>query len=419
MKLMILGGGSNQVALIQKVKNMGHTVVLIDYLDDCPGRYFCDLHLKVSTFDIDAVYDAAKNHGVDGVVTAGTDQPVLTAAIVSERLGLRFYLDSDTALRVTNKIHMKKTFVDNNIPCVNYRLVKSGFDAKELDGLKFPVVIKPVDSQGQRGIFFLESIDEVKDKIDETLSFSKQDVALVEEYYKNDEITVNGIVSDGKFEIISIVDRVTMRDRIGVCIGHNAQSAYAKKYYEQIKNITADILKAFNILDGPIYFQYLIGDEGIKVNEIAMRVGGAYEGTTIPIIADIDILKYVIDYACGSDGDPIGDFKYSNIKDVFLSTQLFYCEAGKIAEIDISEVKNLDYLVDIYLEYKKGDVIHKIENATARAGYFIAHGNSFDDMLDSVDKVFDGLKVLNDVGENLIMRYADYRDKYLFTDEYR
>jgi len=419
MRLMVLSGGSNQIALIKKAKDKGLFVVLIDYLENCPGKEYADVHVKVSTFDINGVLDAARKYDIKGIVTAGTDQPVLTAASVSEQLGLNFYLDANTALNVTNKIYMKEVFRNHNIPCVNYRFVKAGFDVSELDGLRFPVVLKPVDSQGQRGIFKLDNAFQVKEKICETLSFSRQELALVEEYYKNDEITVNGLVIDGDFEILSVVDRVTMRDRIGVCIAHNAQSVYLEAYSDEIKSITGTILKAFNIRNGPIYFQYLIGDTGIKVNEIAMRVGGAYEGITIPIISGVDILDYVTDYACGRVTRPIRELELKKPSDIFLSTQLYFCKEGKVVDILIDDVRNLSFVHDVFVEYKIGDVVPKTENATARAGYFIVSGDSFDAMLENVDCVFDKLKIMNESGENLVKRYGDYKNKYLFTDKYR
>lgn len=184
MKIMVLGGGSNQLDLIKKIKQQGDKVILIDYLTDCPGKKYADVHLLISTFDIDGIILAGKKYDIDGIVTSGTDQPVLSAAIASEKLGLNFYIDAKTALNVTNKQHMKKLFVDNNIPTLKYKLVKQDFDDAELQSLKFPIVMKPIDCQGQRGVYKLDSIDDIRKNIGNTLSFSREDIVLIEEYYK-------------------------------------------------------------------------------------------------------------------------------------------------------------------------------------------------------------------------------------------
>ena len=420
MKVMVLGGGSNQIDLIKKAKQEGDEVILIDYLTDCPGKDYADIHLLVSTFDSKSVLKAAKKLDVDAIVTSGTDQPVLSAAIASEELGLNCYADKSLALAVTNKTVMKSLFSQHNIPTVAYRLIKEDFVDLEIAGLNFPVVLKPVDCQGQRGVYKLNNIEEVRGKIASTLSYSRETHSIIEEFYDNDEITINGWVDNGKLTIISVVDRVTIKkdNHIGICLCHNFPSVYLDEYYDEIKSITEKIITVFNIKNGPIYFQYMIGNEGIKVNEIAMRVGGAYEGVTIPMIAGIDILKMVLDFT-----------KYNNIKShnienysltqnhVFLSTQLFFCNAGTINYMTpAEEIESIPCVKAFHYGYKQGDTIKRLVNATARAGYIIIEGSDFNDMIQNVNYVFDRLKILNKSGENLVIKYNDYNDKYLFKN---
>lgn len=194
MRVMVLGGSSNQVDLIKKAKEQGDHVLLVDYLPDCIGKAYADEHVLVSTFDIDAIIDLAKKHKIEAIVSSGTDQPIYSAAVASAQLGLNFYADEKLAKAVTNKREMKALFKANNIPTVDYCLIKRGFKQSELQGLKYPVVLKPIDSQGQRGIFLLDNARQVDEHLERTLAFSRQDEALVESFYKNDEITVNGWV---------------------------------------------------------------------------------------------------------------------------------------------------------------------------------------------------------------------------------
>ena len=277
MKVMVLGGGGCQINLIERLKSQGDEVVLIDYLSDCPGGALSDVHVKESTFDTPAVLKAAKKHGIEAIVTLGTDQPVYTAAIVAHELGLHFYVTPEQALSATNKRVMKEKFLQNGIPTANYRLISKDFSDKDIEGISFPAVIKPVDSQGQRGIYKINSIAEISGYIEDTLSYSREDFVLLEEYYESDEITVNGWLKDGKLTLLSVVDRVTLTsgDHIGICIAHNFPSLHLKDNYNEIEELTQRIVDVFGFIEGPVYFQYLIGNEGIKVNEIAMRIGGA------------------------------------------------------------------------------------------------------------------------------------------------
>lgn len=270
-------------------------------------------------------------------------------------------------------------------------------------------------------MYKLNSIKEVHSNIASTLSYSKEDAALVEEFYENDEITVNGWVNDKKITILSVVDRVTIKkdNHIGICLCHNFPSVHLKKYRDEIYGITQKIVTAFKIENGPIYFQYLIGDDRIKVNEIAMRIGGAYEGITIPLIAGIDILQMVIDYCTYNKIDnkeTLENYSLDNNK-VYLSTQLFFCKSGVIDYMTpIEEILDISCVKAAHYEYREGDTIKRLVNATARAGYIIIEGNSFEDMIDNVNYVFDNLYILDANGNNLVIKYSDYQDKYLFAD---
>lgn len=420
MRLMVLGGGNCQLNLIKRAKREGDFIILVDYLENCPARIYADIHLFISTFDIPSVVCAAKEYNIEAIVTMGTDQPVLTAATVAKELGLPFYVDMEQALKATNKRLMKKIFNQNNILSVEYRLIGKDFDDIDIVGLSFPAVLKPVDSQGQRGIYKVNNIDEVRKYIEDTLSYSREDKVLIEEYYDNDEITVNGYLVDGQFHLISVVDRVTMvkGNHIGICICHNFPSVHLEKNYDEIHNLTLKIINACDFTDGPVYFQYLVGKEGILVNEIAMRIGGAYEDITIPILADIDILGMILSYVRG------GKYNYEKLNNYRLkdnrssvSTQLFFCRPGKVMKITpINELKKLTGVEEVYYDIHQGEKIKTIENATARAGYIIVSGDNFVDMIQNVNNVFCHLEVLNEKGDNLVIKYEDYTEKYKYYE---
>jgi len=420
MRLMVLGGGGCQINLIRRAKSEGHFIILVDYLPDCPGCALADMHLQISTFDTESVLRAAEELKIEGIVTTGTDQPVYTAAVVAQTLGLRFYIDSDTAKAVTNKRVMKHLFQRYGIPNVDFRLIGQDFTDDEIAGLHFPAVLKPVDSQGQRGIFLVGSVMEVRQHISVTLSFSREDKVLLEEYYESDEITVNGWVTDGKTTIISVVDRVTIKNtnHIGICLCHNYPSVHLKKYYDRIEAVTELIVSSLNLRNGPIYFQYLIGRDGLKVNEIAMRIGGAYEDITIPIISGIDILGMLLQSVQHAtfDASPLLCYNLKHNKK-FVSTQMFFCRPGRVRYITPKEqMLKLDGVLDISYAIGEDSTIGTIENATARAGYIIIEGSSFADMIDRINKTFEFFQVLGESGGNLVIKYKDYPGKYTFAN---
>jgi len=408
MRILVLGGGSGQLSIIKKIKKLKHQVVLSDYLSDAPGRKFADFSEKVSTFDVEANIKTAEKYNVDAVLTAGTDQPVYTAAAVSEALDLPSFLDKKTALAVTNKKFMKNIFSQNNIPAVKYKLLAKNFSESDFSGLKAPYVIKPLDSQGQRGVFKLNTASEVRENYQEVLSYSRQQEFLLEEYYPGDEITLSGWVNKGRLKILSITDRVTYQNKkhIGISSAHIFPSKYLAKHYKKIKKISDDIVKAFAIKEGPVYFQMLAAKDGIKVNEIACRIGGAYEGYYLPKITGVDIEKMLIDISLGREADS-SNLKSYDIEDnkSWLSVQLFYADKGRIKYITPKEqILALKGVLKTAYNFRSGDIIAEIENATQRAGYFIVKAESRKQLKSRIKKVYDKLEFLSQNNENLIIR---------------
>jgi biotin carboxylase len=408
MRLLILGGGSGQLSLIKKAKELGYEVVVSDYYPDAPGKKIADFSSESSTFDFEANLKTARKYEVDGVLTAGTDQPVYTAARVAEELNLKQYLSAKTAEAVTNKKIMKNKFKRASIPTIKYKIVDSSFSEQDLADFKRPFVVKPLDSQGQRGVFKLNSIAQIREKFNEVISFSREDQILVEEYYKSDEITVSGWIIDGRAEILTVTDRLRFEEDIhlGICSSHLFPSKYLKDRLPEIKNLSQQIVNEFGIENGPLYFQFLIGNEGFKVNEIACRIGGAYEGDFMPELTGVDILKMMVELAAGQEIDKtaIKNYSLANNRN-YLSSQLFFAGPGKIRKITaISEILKCPGVLRAGCNYKVGEEIPEIENATTRAGYFIVKAESKIQLKQRVKRVYDTLKIIDQNGKNLILR---------------
>ncbi|WP_338537341.1 ATP-grasp domain-containing protein [Helicovermis profundi] len=411
---MILGAGKLQVNAIKKVIEMGHEVVAVDYYEDSIGKKIASYSELADAFNYEECLRVAVKHNIDGIFTVGTDQPVLTASKVSEKLNLPYCINSVVARNVTNKAYMKKIFSKKNIPTVKYLLVDKEYDYSDFN-LKFPLVIKPVDSQGQRGIFVVNNIEEIKEKFKDVIKFSRDTVILVEEYYKNTEVTVTGWVNKGNTTILAITDRVTFEDDkfIGICTSHEFPTRHMESYSEKIEELTKDIVKAFNIEEGPIYFQMLVGNEGVKVNEIACRIGGAYEDIFIPLLTGIDILKMRINSALGLkiDYSKLEKYDYKN-NNKFLSSQLFFANKGRVDKInDCEENSKIDYLVSYDYNYRIDDIIGNIENATQRAGYFIVLADSLEAKKSYINEIYNVLYIKNKDNKNLMIKGIDLLTK--------
>jgi len=387
---------------------MGHYVIAADYNQWTEGKALADAQIVADAFDYQAILNGAIAHQIDGIMTVGTDQPVRIVNQVAETLDLPHFLDSDTAIWVTNKREMKMRFSQFKIPTSPYAIVNRSFSSASITGVKPPYVIKPIDSQGQRGIFKVDTIDEIRMHIEAVLKHSRCDEILVEQYYESTEVTVSGWVSNGHAHIFTVTDRVSFPAdaRLGVCIAHQYPSMHQSSYGEKFDDITQSLCNCFHIENGPIYFQLLIGDKGIFVNEVACRLGGAYEDLTIPYVTGLDVLKLNIEASLDAN-TPFKMFHAENTSKAF-STQLFYCKPGKIAQMTPSSVlKSEPYILDIGYNFRIGDTISHIENASQRAGYFIVIGETEEIVAAKVKEAYERLIIQDASGNNLVVSFDE------------
>ncbi len=403
MRIQILGGGNNQLNAIIRAKEKGHEVVLTDYYKDPPGRPYADFSECISTFDVAGNMEVAKAYQVDGIMTMGTDQPVYTVACVAKKQNLPRFLEPELARAVTNKEKMKAIFSEAKIPSVAYVLIGQEAVEADLAGLDFPVVLKPIDSQGQRGIFKLNSPKAVIDHLGQTLSFSRSPLALVEEYYQSDELTVSAWVENQKATVLTITDRLSieMTKHIGICYAHEFPSKHQNRT-EEIKGLIDAISQAFAIKNGPLYVQLLVGPGEIVVNEVACRIGGAYEDVFIPYLTGFDILEAVIDYSLGQEVALTLD----DSLDKAVSVQLFFARPGLVKALTpLATLKECPGVIGAGYNIVSGQRIKEISNATGRAGYLVITGRTQAELAKNRDRVLGQLMIMDEKGDNLLIRF--------------
>lgn len=405
-RMLMLGAGACQFSGIEKIKAMGHQVVVADPNPHSPGKKIADEKVTADLFLKESVFEKIKNLNIDGVMTTGTDQPVLTSAYLAEKLGLPQFLSAEKALWVTHKKYMKRIFSKEGIPTLPYALIGADFEAKEIAHMPPPYVMKPLDSQGQRGVFKLESEAEIRQKLPESLSFSREKEVLVEPYYKNEEVTVTGWVRKGALKILAMTDRISVEKgiHIGVCTAHEYPSKHQEKYGEKVAQITKDICSAFGIWEGPIYFQYLIGEEGVFANEIAARIGGAYEDVTMPYLTGVDILKMQIEGAFFGDYDDKSWQGFKRAKETCFSVELLFCRPGIIHKMSADwEIKSLPFVLDAGFHFGPGKAIEDFQNASLRFGYAIVTGENKETLEKNIQTLYQTLYVVDRQNHSLII----------------
>lgn len=430
--LLVVGAGRGQCGLIRRGVERGLRVLVSDRDPGAPGAALAHRLLAADTFDQNGTASAVRglqSEGlrIDGVATAGTDQPVLTVAAVAETFGLGGALPYDVALAVTNKSVMKRRLDELGLPTLAWRLVGPD-DAAAAAGLVRAVspegaaVLKPMDSQGQRGIFLVHEDAEVFGYLPQTLSYSRQPRAMLERFYPSEEVTLSGWVHEGRLYPLLLTDRATMTSgpHIGICPAHRYPSRHFRKHGAQVVSICSRFVHGFGIQSGPIYVQLLIGLEGVVINEVACRIGGAYEEVLVPAMTGVDILDLQLELAMSGRIDASGVAALERASRAwpphgFATTVLAFTGEGQVARVgDVEDltglpgVRGAGYLLDA------GARIGSLVNSTGRAAWGVITAASRAQINRRVHRFYDALELVSDSGDNLI---RDLRGAGLHPEE--
>ncbi len=400
MKALVLAGGFDQIALIRELKKRGYYCILADYYEDPPAKSVADLHIKASTLDIDAIRSIAVEHNVDLITTACTDQALLTVAKVSEDLGLPCYIDYEKGLNVTNKSYMKKKFKEFGIMSSQHCIVGVDDDLERItEGLRWPLVVKPVDCNSSKGVVRVDNYDEMVVATNNAIEYSRTKTAVIEEFIKGSEYTVDFWIDHGVAKML-MASEITKMPSSFTINGCRTLPDISDRKKAQLNNLAQKISVAFGLDNCPMFMQVIDDGEDIFVLEFSARMGGGTKYRMIELFSGVPIMSLYVDRVCGKIPTITGDLTTKRMLLYFL-----YCTKGVYEKMEGMEKVIELGLVDEWYEYKKaGSYFDKAENSGDRVAGILVTGDSDNEIAEKVAKACDILRVVNTDGADMLLR---------------
>jgi len=358
-KIAIIGASYLQLPLVQKCKEMGIETHCFAWEEGAVCKEISDYFYPVSIIDKEQILKICKEIGIDGITSIASDVAVPTVCYVSEKMDLIGNTFQSSVL-CTNKYLMRTCFLDNNIASPRFIVAN---DLNSIGHLKFPLIVKPTDRSGSRGVQRIDIDNELKHAIDRAKveSFSKE--VIIEEFISGQEISVESISWKGKHYIITITDKVTSGEPYFVELEHHQPSLLSKDIIDNVKDQTIKALNALGVNYGASHTEFKISNEGkLFIIEIGARMGGDFIGSDLVFLSTgYDYLKSTINIALGQFEMPqMLDEKYSGV--YFLSKETerllqIIQNTGNYNEILVSEITDTE--------------LHYVKCSADRSGYFI------------------------------------------------
>lgn len=386
-KLLILGASAAQIPFIDTAKKLGCHVGIVDYNKKAAAIEFADEYFQCSLTDIEGVSKVADIFSPDGITCGASDAGVITAAIICEKRGLPG-MTPETAYKVKDKGTMIEAFRSHNIAHPEYQVVNS---ADEEIRLEFPLITKPVDNSGSRGINVARNYEELKASLKYSFSCSHINRVIVEEYMDGPEVSVELLIQDGKPHAVQVTDKMTTGEPRFIEVGHSQPSMLAPDDVKAIRQLACDAAIAAGIKDGCGHAEIKLTSKGPKMVEIAGRLGGDFIATKlVQFSTGINMSEYEILRAIGAPKK----FTDCNSPNRGAAVRFIQVGAGKLESVKVDyKAEALVGIEEIQFFCKSEEAYSTAENNNDRFGYVIATGESAQIALDRCNKAMSCISI--------------------------
>lgn len=398
-KALVLCGGLPQIALIEDLKSRGIETILLDMNDKVKAREYADKFYPVSVLDVDAVREIAVKEKVDYILTACADQVLLVVAQLCEELGLPWYIDYNTAKNVSDKSHMKRIFSENDVPTSKH-IVSDQYNESIDDGMKYPLIVKPVDSYSSRGVKKVESKEELKKAFREAIEISRTKTAIVEEFVQGKELSVDVYVENGISHILCIsqLDKIPGNSKFVI----NRCCYPARISEEEVKMVgeaCQKIATAFGLLNSPMLVQLITTGERISVLEFCARTGGGDKFRLIKKATGFDVIKAVTDLTLGLYPH-VGE---RSAESTYILDEFLYCDAGTFDRIEgLDEALESGLISEYFVLKTKGTPLNEATCSGDRVAYFTIQTDDYETLKRNQNLVNKAIKAVDEKGDDIL-----------------
>lgn len=383
---MVIGGGLLQVPVIQTAQKMGLQVIVTDYNPNALGMKYADIPIVMSTRDIEgSVRVAKKQHEItpiSGVLTVGTDASATVAAVANalNLPGIKF----EDAIAATNKIKMRTRFFEHGVPSPHFFPVWSLSDAKKAcKVLGFPVVIKPSDNMGARGVVRIDNKNQIADAFAFAKSASPSGELIIEEFMEGHELSIDAVVFNGEVTFTGIADRIIEYPPHFVETGHTMPSQLPKEVQDSACEVMKAGIKALGIHLGCAKGDIKITKDGPKIGELAARLSGGFMSAyTYPLSTGVNLMRAAIEVALGQEPGNLEPL-YNRVS----IERAIITKPGIVKKIcGVEEALKIPGIAEIFITVKPGDKVKKPTSNVEKAGHIIAVADTLEEAEEAVRK---------------------------------
>ena len=384
-KLLIIGAGFLQDFVIQKANSMGYETIAVDANPASIGFSHADKYKVINIVDEKACLAYAQKENIDGVLTAATDYGVLSAAYIAEKMNLQG-LNYEAAKRIKNKYAVRKCLFEAKVDDTEQAFeVNETTDIVSLaEKLSFPVMVKPCDGSGSRGVARVDEPSQFADACQNAMAVSLTHRAEVETFITGREYGAESLVIDGEVHVLGIMRKWMTAPPYYAELGHAMPSGLDDEVEKKVIECVEKAIRALGINSGSVNVDLLVTEDNkVYIVDIGARMGGNLIGShIIPYGTGIDYMGNMIKNAVGDMADLTPATEPTAV-----ATRLLAFRSGKVAKLPDFEKIEKEYGVEIYHHLEVGQRIREYHTNLDGCGYIIVRADNIETAMAKADEV--------------------------------
>ena len=382
-KLMLLGGLSYLLPVIAEAHKMGIYVITADYLPNNVAHRFSDEYCNVSIIDKEAVLKAAQRLQIDGILSHAVDPGVISAAYVAEKMGLPFQCSYKAATILQDKSLFRNFLSANGFNCPHakgYADVNAALN--DVDYFTWPVIVKPVDSAGSKGVTRVDDKRNLLQAIHKALSESHSGRFIIEDFLEKKGFSFGSesFVVNGKLLYNAFYDQYFDADAINPYTPSAEvwPASIAQKYQDKVKEDLQRLFTLLGITTGLFNVECRVcSDDKVYLMEVSPRGGGNRLAEMLNHAADVNIIEAEVKKAIGL---PVGNIHEPSYKGHFAILVLHATKQGVFKGIDVHEYFSSKYILEKETRFNIGEEVKAFTGANAALGTLFLRFDTRDEL---------------------------------------
>lgn len=382
-RLMLLGGLRYLLPMIEEAHRMGVYVITADYLPDNIAHKYSDEYCNVSIIDKDAVLKKARELKIDGILSHAVDPGVVSAAYVAEKMGLPFQCSYEAACILQDKSRFRKFLSENGFNCPNAKGYNNVDDAlKDVDFFNWPVIVKPVDSAGSKGVTKVEDKSKLKEAIEFALSCSISKNFIIEDF-------LDKVGAQSSADIFTVDGKLVYPAYSDQLFDNNAANPYTpaieiwpasmeQKYQDDLTNQLQKLVSLLGMKSGIYNVESRVCSNGkAYIMEVSPRGGGNRIAELQDMATGQSLIRAEI---CKALGLPIDDIHTPKYDGVWCNYIMHSSREGILENVELDNEFEEKYIKDKGFIVKKGDHIVPFTGANTSLGTLFLRADTREEM---------------------------------------